>query len=557
MQHKFTMYMWLLLLWPILSHAEDTYERVYNILQTHCTNGCHTSATPNGMLVLNADPATVYNNLIGINPTNPAAQAKGYKRVAAGYADRSYLFKKINNGLEQNFDLLPDEGGAMPPYGALQLTNVEKELVRQWILFGAPQTGEVVSETLLEEFYASGGTFISPPPAPAAGQGFQLHHGPIFLQPQEEIEAFRKYDLQLPDSLDVIGFDIVMNAESHHFVVYQYHPTLSMDIPIGIRHSNGFVDEIVMYENADFLDIWQFGEPHLLPENAAFRWGPNTAIDLNYHIKNYSNVNIIPAEAYINFYTQPKDPGRKEMQIGIASYGGNNPFSLVIPNNGQETTFAFEQNTEDDQWVKLWKMQGHTHSRGRDFDVFLRNADGSYGTQLYEGFYNETHEFNQGYYDYAHPPVLRLQPTMCLNMKDGFVFRAKYLNDGPEPITFGLTTEGEMFAAYYHYINLLPEEVSECITGIDNLHANAFIGQWSIAPNPNNGTFNIALDLLKPTNLRAELFDILGRKVAQPYEGSLQQGQHLLPIVQNLSNGIYLLSLTTDTGTQTQQIVVK
>ena len=201
--------------------AEDIYSRVHTILQTHCTTGCHTTGTPSGMLVLTGDANTVYNNLVGAAPTNPAAQSKGYKRIEAGRPDLSYLFKKINLGLEHNFDLEQAEGGSMPPYGGLPLSNVEKETIRQWILFGAPQTGEVVSEQTLNDFYASGMPFLTAPPAPAAEDGFQVHHGPIFLQPGQEIEAFRKYALNLADSLDVIGFDITMNADTMQMPISQ------------------------------------------------------------------------------------------------------------------------------------------------------------------------------------------------------------------------------------------------------------------------------------------------------------------------------------------------
>ena len=40
-----------------------------------------------------------------------------------------------------------------------------------------------------------------------------------------------------------------------------------------------------------------------------------------------------------------------------------------------------------------------------DWDIFERNPNGSAGNQLYEGYYNMDYQFNQGYFDWEHPPV--------------------------------------------------------------------------------------------------------------------------------------------------------
>lgn len=202
-------------------------------------------------------------------------------------------------------------------------------------------------------------------------------------------------------------------------------------------------------------------------------------------------------------------------------------------------------------------MQGHTHHLGRDFDVYLRNADGSKGAQLYEGFYDVSYTFNQGYYDYSHPPVLRMDPTMCLNMKDGLIFEAKYFNDGPAPVGFGLTTQEEMFVGYYHYVELSPDEVSECISGIEENTGNKpLVGQWDISPNPSAGKFSITFDILQDIEIEATLSDLLGRKVANVYKGLLPQGRQSLAFEQVLPAGVYLLSVISDKGIETKRVFI-
>lgn len=539
-------------------HATDTFERVHSIIQTKCAASCHNAASPDGQLILSGDMASMYAALVGVQPTNPAAQTKGYKRVVTGRVDQSFLMKKINGGLEHNFDLTAPEGNVMPPYGATQLTATEKEMIRQWIIFGAPQTGEVTSEALIDEFYSSGITPVQPIAAPDPSEGFQIHHGPIFMEPGHELEAFRKIDLSLPDSLDIVGFDISMNPESHHFVIYQYNPTLTETIAPGIRISSGFLDEVTMYSNASFLDIWQFVEPHHVPDIAAFKWGPNTSIDFNFHIKNYSAVNVMAAEAYINIYTKPKDPSRRPMKFALAPYGGFNPFLLSIPPTAIDTTISFADNTETDEWIGVWKLQGHTHKLGKDYNVYLRNEDGTKGEHFYNGHYDPTHTFDQGYYDYSHPPVLKMEPLMCLNRKEGLIHEATYNNNTGETVGFGLTTAEEMFVTYYTYIDLDPSEVPcltiatdlETVVPINTLHG------LTVSPNPSNNLFNIVYNNPKQGNVNIKVCNILGETVAQLLNGTQAKGSISTQFNANsLAAGIYLLSVQTDKGVETQRIV--
>lgn len=542
----------------LCANATDTFERVHSIIQTKCAGSCHNSNSPDGQLIMSGDMASLYAALVGVQPTNPAALTKGYKRVVAGRADQSFLMKKINGGLEHNFDLLATEGNAMPPYGATQLTVVEKEMIRQWIIFGAPQTGEITNESLIEDYYSSGITPVQPIAAPDPAEGFQIHHGPIFMEPGHELEAFRKIDLSLPDSLDIIGFDISMNPESHHFVIYQYNAELSSPVAPGIRVSNGFLDEVTMYSNASFLDIWQFAEPHHVPDIAAFKWGQNTSVDFNFHIKNYSAVNVMAAEAYVNIYTKPKDPARRPIKFSLAPYGGFNPFLLSLPPTAIDTAIAFADNTDADEWIAIWKLQGHTHKLGKDYNVFLRNEDGSKGEQIYNGHYDPTHTFDQGYYDYSHPPVLKMDPLMCLNRKNGLIHEATYNNNTGETVGFGLTTHEEMFVTYYTYVDLDPSEVP-CLslaTAVEPVTPKFDSRGLLVSPNPSNNIFNIAYNNPQQGSVSIEIRNILGETVANVLNGVQPKGTINAQFNANsLASGIYLLSVQTGNSIETQRIV--
>ena len=79
------------------------FTKIYTIFQTKCVQ-CHSNAQKQGGLDLEGSgtdkPTAVYNNLVGVAPVNATAAAKGYMRVYAGRADRSFLFHQINGSFD-------------------------------------------------------------------------------------------------------------------------------------------------------------------------------------------------------------------------------------------------------------------------------------------------------------------------------------------------------------------------------------------------------------------------------------------------------------------------
>lgn len=80
----------------------------------------------------------------------------GNKLVDPGDALNSFLFKKIQHGMEINLTLTagenPSTHDTLPA-----LTLVEREMVHQWVLFGAKDTGTFVSEQTISTFYVNQG----------------------------------------------------------------------------------------------------------------------------------------------------------------------------------------------------------------------------------------------------------------------------------------------------------------------------------------------------------------------------------------------------------------
>jgi hypothetical protein len=81
-------------------------------------------------------PGEAYANLVGVSPTNLAAQNAGKLRVDPGNPGNSFILDKLRG------ELAIGEGDPMP----LQLRHLPDNAVRlieEWITAGAPETGFV------------------------------------------------------------------------------------------------------------------------------------------------------------------------------------------------------------------------------------------------------------------------------------------------------------------------------------------------------------------------------------------------------------------------------
>jgi len=174
------------------TYAQNLSEKVYQLMQEKCMS-CHDNSTQNGNLDLQGSGPTaaaqVYANLVGITPSNPVAAAAGDQLIYPGRPDKSFLFRKINNGLEPTITHDANTGGElMPAYPSTPLTNEETELIRQWILLGAPAQDSqadvppgYISQlpATISDFYNNNGEVSfpdGPPPTPSdeGKEGFQI-----------------------------------------------------------------------------------------------------------------------------------------------------------------------------------------------------------------------------------------------------------------------------------------------------------------------------------------------------------------------------------------------
>lgn len=545
-----------------LASAQSTLSSINNIFQASCTSGCHSAGSPSGNLVLNTggDLNALYANLVNVTPTNPAAASKGYKLVDPGYPANSFLLRKCAYDAWDNAYDLPSAEGSSMPQGQANLAKQDIELIRQWILFGAPQSGSVVNPQTLANYYNGAGiTRIPRPEAPAEGEGYQLHLGPFFLNPGEEKEFYKKEKLLNEEELKVVRFESTFNDESHHYLLFQFDAGEDASINEGMRP--------VTVQNAfqnPYMVGWVDSDITNLPAGTAYKIRQNSVLDLNYHIINYATNgdSVLAAEAYVNFYID-NNPQLVEMHSELLING-----QLLILNNGQEQTFSqtvncgginpskFCQLPGDSIYV--WYLSSHTHKYGTDYDIYKRLPGGGQGEQLYEGFYNTAYEFNQGFYDWSHPANLYYDELMPLAKNDGLIQRAKFrINNPNEPlpaIIFGLTTDDEMMLAFIQYT---AQPIPEQPNGVEEIGVQNLL---TVYPNPSEGAATIAYTLPLTATVQLEVFNSVGQLAATLFSGTQSAGAStfMFDLKQgNNASGLYFVRLMVDGKMHTQRLVIR
>lgn len=534
------LFLFFLLMLPF-GKSQNTFSRVYEIFQQKCVS-CHGNTAPEAGLNLQGAGANlvtketvVFNNLVNKAPSNVYAAGKAMKLIYPGRPDRSWLFHKINKGLEPTLGAPGDGSQQMPPNGSTDLTTVEKELIRQWILYGAIRLGKVVEEPLLTDYYAGNGlkSFPAGPPAsPPSNEGFQFKMGPFYLQPSgqplDELEFFQKYELNLPADVEVKQIDMHFSSSSHHFIIYRFNPGGDRFIAPGLRLDANHSDINLVAAVQEPIEL-------KLPKGTAFKWPKDVVLDLNSHYINYSASQNYQAEVYINVYTQPVGTAKHEMKTDLLAN-----VNIPIPNNGNTITHTqsiFPNLGE----VFLWGIMGHTHKYGRDYKVYKR-VNGAKGELIYDASCPRgIPGCSSPYFDYRHIPMRYHEPLtpLTFNLTRGIIHEAKWVNNGPSSVNFGPTSNDEMMVLVMMYTT---DTTGIIYSNANDLPTEPFPANFY--PNPFEET--AWLDLYDTENpFTLELFDLAGKSVRKEI---ITGGRHVPFDKKNLRKGIYFLRITDENG---------
>ena len=423
---------------PEVTSTWDVIQTV--ILDKNCVE-CHVagaSFATQSDLVLTSNVA--YSQLVNRTPNNPTARADGLTLVGTeglASAGKSFLWEKINAPNQAHyFDDHPGYGALMP-LGKPPLTNGELEFVLQWILAGAPSSGNVVDLGLLDDTERYEAPEFEPLPVPTSG--VQFHLGPWDVAPNFEREFFYYEPLNNDQPLFVNRVDMAMRPGSHHLILYD----LSDNIPEilvpepqvfrEIRDANGnyIPSTLMITSHLNFVTGTQWPRmTYHYPPGVAMRIPADAGFDINAHYVNRSS-EIIQGEIYANLHTV--DSSQVEH---VAERLFMNNVDINLPPNATTTlnkTFVV------DKKVQIFQLFSHAHEHMTEFRVFVDGGPRD-GELVYIA------------YDWEHPPILELNPTLTLEAGQGLRLQATYNNDTNSTINFGFLSSDEMmilFGAYY------------------------------------------------------------------------------------------------------------
>jgi hypothetical protein len=318
---------------PASVAVKDTWTIIQEkILTPSCaTSGCHASTGDatysQHNLVLTS--AVAYDNLVNSVSKNSAAKAAGLLRVKAGDYFNSLFYQKIDCQANSQY-------GAVMPLGGPNLTLGQIEFIKQWISKGAPKTGSVVNDTVLNNKTVCTQTFL-PLQAPLAADGFQLTINPFPVYPFTEREVF--VSRNTPNTSTVYVNKIVMKGRpnSHHFVLYGFQNATALPAANTLRdlyNADASINSTTFLQMQNHIFLaggTDVNTTFTFPTGVALKLAPATQLDLNAHYFNKQTTSFT-GENYLNMYTVPQSSVVKEAQsINFANY------NFTLPANSRKT----------------------------------------------------------------------------------------------------------------------------------------------------------------------------------------------------------------------------
>ena len=465
--------MWLryciLLISLVFSQENSTWEIIQSeILNQNCTLECHiqgSSFAEQSDLILTDDVA--YTQLVNALPYNTAALSDGLLRVGTEGLPSlytSFMWEKINAPEHEHFYTDHPYYGSIMPLGIPYLTNGELELIREWILGGAPMDGEVADPVLLEDTtrYELPQFEILPPPE----NGIQLHLGPFEISSGLDREFFYYNPVEETDEIFIRSVEIVMRPGSHHFIAYTFNqsmPDVLYPEPYeyrDLRDENGnYIQENMIQMAFHKFGVgtqWPRMDYHF-PPGIALRINPNFGFDLNSHYINFTDTTMT-GEIYLNLHTLQPEHVVKEANILVMN---NNDINLP-PNQITTLTQTYWIGDMYPEPVSIFQLFSHAHQHMVEFRVYIEGGE-------------QDEELIYVAFDWEHPPILELDPPIYLEMDQGLTLEATYNNWTNETLEFGFLSTDEMMILFgYYFLGESPSAISLSIQEGWNLVGQPF-----------------------------------------------------------------------------------
>jgi len=283
-----------------------TFQLIQQMIFTPKCTGCHSAGTSfakQSGLVLTED--TAYEQLLNRKPSNRAAANDGLLLVGdKGFISlqNSLLWEKINAEEQEHFHTDHLQYGSLMPLGNFPLTKGEIELIRLWILAGAPKNSIVADPIVLEDT-----SKFDPPEFKALEKpefGFQINTGPFRVPANRDREIFMFAGLNNPEPVYVNRIRITLAPGSHHILIWT-NAGRTDNPPEGlIRDLYASVDGAPLDRNVSMADRQMFAGSQIpnydyqFPPGMALKLPPNSGFDINSHYAQSSDEKT--GNAYIN-----------------------------------------------------------------------------------------------------------------------------------------------------------------------------------------------------------------------------------------------------------------
>ena len=528
----------------------DTWNIIQDAIWNPKCTMCHVSGSSfaeQSGLILTEEIA--YEELVDVTPNNIHAAEDGLKLVGTngiGSLYNSFLWEKINAPNYEHFYEDHPEYGSIMPLGLDFLTNGELEYIRQWIIAGAPETGVVASESLLLDE-----TVFSPPefePLEIPENGIQVHLPPFDVPPQFERELFYYVKIDTPDYLYVNRITTTMRPGSHHFIVYTFDGLNQNYLPPtetyrDIRNFDGSTNPGVLLQMQyhKFISGTQTRlYDYSFPDGVALKIDPVMGFDLNAHYANYSN-DTITGEVYNNFhFSNPSEVDRVAEILQL-----NHLDFELSPNQATTLNAKFWIDEEFEDQINIFQLWSHAHKLNTEFKIYKLNQDDpSYRKLIYVSF------------DWEHPPLMRFDPPLVFDERDGIELEAAYFNNTSETISFGLLSTDEMMILFGLYFTgeQLKNDIQNQLPYTPLLHSNY--------PNPFNPNTTLRYDLPEDGLVNITIYDMMGRIVKTLVNSSQTAGYK--SVLWNATNnknelvsaGLYLYAIHAGEFRQTKKMVL-
>ena len=408
------------------------------ITPTCATSGCHASTSDGSFkqhgLVL--EKSVAYANLVGISPVNVLSKADGHLRVKAFKSLESLLYHKLEwNSVHHG----GKQYGLPMPLGSTALTVGQIEFVRQWIEAGAPKTGKVADEKLLDDKTPSVSVIDNfkamDSPKTEGVDGFQLKVDKFEVASNFERELFVRRNVGNTSAVYINRIKLQSRPNSHHMVLYDFRNTANLpalDLIRDLRNPDNGINFVTAFQASNHIFLGggtQSNQEYIFPEGTALLLPANSSMDLNPHYFNKSNTPLL-GENYVNLYTTAK----ANVKYVVKTIDFNNTNLAIFPN--AKTTiskdFTFDTN------VKIVSLTSHTHKFGEKYLIKIKGGTRD-GEVVYENL------------DWEHPAVINFKTPIALKKGEGLTSVVTYNNTSNQKLAFGLTSDDEMNIIFGYY----------------------------------------------------------------------------------------------------------